>query len=104
MKRKVIAFLLLTVMIFSYSACGDTTAVDVMQNAETNIETVQETTGETEPLFKDSLPDDLDFEGETFDNFVYESSWLHTRIDREEQDGDILNDAIYLRNRLWKTD
>lgn len=100
MKRKVIAFLLLTVMIFSYSACGDTAADDVMQNAETNIETVQETTGETEPLFKDNLPDDLDFEGETFDNFVYESSWLHTRIDREEQDGDILNDAIYLRNRL----
>lgn len=91
--RKAIAMLLLLVIAASAGACGgestgaDTTAADTTATAETT------------SRWLDDLPDDLDFGGEEV--------VIHTRGDVlsmqevgfDEENGDILNDAIYRRNR-----
>jgi hypothetical protein len=98
-KIKVVMVFLIMSLIFTSCSQGKPTADenggtsesgDLLPEAETTAEQV--TTTEV----KDSLPDDLDFGGETLTALVWAgavSDWV-----QEEETGDILRDEVYTRN------
>ena len=53
----------------------------------------------TEPQWLDSLPSDLDFGGEAILIRTRGDSNTMNEVDIVEEDGDVLNDAIFRRNR-----
>ena len=49
-------------------------------------------------LYNDSLGE-YNFNGEDFKIQTFENENVHLRIDTEEENGDLFNDALYMRNR-----
>ena len=92
------ALLALLLLTASISACGETA------QTTTDTETAAETaavTAETEaiPAYEpDDLPEDLDFGGITTHIFGWEGA-ANVEFFVEEADGDVVNDAIFERNR-----
>lgn len=84
--------LLLAVMLMTAS-CG--TAADNPSGGDTTSGEGTSTAEETTAA-RDTLPDDLDFGGETVNLFVDREMLIPEY--NAEQDGDIVNDAIYERN------
>jgi len=70
---------------------AETTAAETTSAAET-------TAPETTLYMPDDLADDLDFNGAEVHTFGWEGS-TSVEFDVEQQDGDVVNDAIYERNR-----
>jgi len=94
------AFILAALLVPAMIACGG-------DNAEVTSETTTADTAsavETEPTHDengyllDELPDDLDFEGRTV-NILKWNHYESVDFNVEEETGDILNDALYNRNR-----
>ena len=96
--------LLLAVLMLSgmLAACGEAEAPQT-KPAETTAEpvTADET---TEAVLSDGLPDtDMDgFVFSVYNNSKEKMTWTNTTLDVEQMDGDVLNDAIYLRNRTME--
>ena len=84
--------LLLAVMLMTAS-CG--TAAEKTSGSDTTSGEGTSTAEETTAA-RDTLPDDLDFGGETVNLFVDREMLIPEY--NAEQDGDIVNDAIYERN------
>jgi len=77
------------------SGCGSSGEEKEIQDTETLAETVPE---ETEPPFEtDDLPADLNYNGTTVTTFGWSGPAL-PEFFVDEQNGDLVNDAIYLRN------
>lgn len=73
---------------------GDTSAPNV-----TDAASEPATEAVTEPQWLDSLPSDLDFGGEAILIRTRGDSNTMNEVDIVEEDGDVLNDAIFRRNR-----
>lgn len=102
MKRK-ITLCLLFALLMAGCQNGAGTTVDTSVNTD-NPETGTET--ETTDPYLDDLPDDLRFDGETFDIFTYQGGNLAATTGRNyynlavhEENGDVLNDAGYRTTR-----
>lgn len=95
-KKRIISSLLLASLLAVYS-CGDTSAkTDATSSSDT--ETSSELAETTEAELRDSLPDDLDYGQKTITMFV-NGSLSYNEFDAEANDGDVVNDAIWNRNR-----
>ncbi|MBR5870382.1 MAG: hypothetical protein IKZ09_05055 [Clostridia bacterium] len=100
MKRKLSFALALLLLSASAAACSDGGAVSAETTAavgDTDTAAVTEP-AETEPSYEpDDLPEDLDFGGEIVHIFGWERDVPEFTV--EEESGDIVNDAIFQRNR-----
>ena len=100
MKRFFSCLIVLTMLLSAFAGCGETpassdggetTAAPSQADAETEAP-------ETETQYvPDSLPDDLDYGGAAFRVFGWSGPVL-VEFYVEEQNGEIVNDAIYDRN------
>ncbi|NLE13889.1 MAG: hypothetical protein GX628_09495 [Clostridiales bacterium] len=95
--KKLISLLLATVSLATFSACGVTDTP-----AFTETETVPVETTETEAAaLTDGLPE-TDMDGFELRFYNYDDTYLTWSINQltaDEQSGDLINDAIYTRNR-----
>jgi len=91
------ALLLLTA---SLASCGDTAVQPTETQAETSADTaaVTEAVDNTPEYEPDDLSEELDFAGTTTHIFGWEGA-ANVEFFVEEEDGDIVNDAIFMRNR-----
>jgi len=90
MKKLILFVLLLAVVLIS---CGI---------AEEKINTANETTTLPDETAPDDNKDDLgefNFDGYAFNMLTRNTTWYHGLINTAEENGDPINDAIYLRNR-----
>lgn len=100
MKKKFASYILILAMLTSYfTACsgtGDTAAAETTSGeaAETSSAAESETAAET--TVSDDLPD-ADFNGGVYTILIREG--FQFEFDVESEDGEVLNDAIYARNR-----
>ncbi len=99
--KKLLSLFLAAAILFPVvSGCGDTGKADV-ESSGTEVETVAEVT--TDPNdrsgYKDNLPADLDFGGMTIGVFSGASYGGRFIEGPEELTGEIVDDAIYERNR-----
>ena len=93
MNKRIASFLLLLAMLTSMAACGEG-AAETETSAELNADTT--VTEETEAAFSDNLPE-RDFEGKTFTSLI--PAWTAGLMMAEELTGEVLNDALYNRDR-----
>lgn len=76
------------------TACGsESTTITDTQSVSGNADITEV----TEPRWKDALPEDTDLGGAEI--IIHSRGDVDTEIDVAEEDGDVLNDAIYQRNR-----
>lgn len=97
--KKLICALLLTTMLISAISCSEKPASD--NSSETTAQSQTEAAPETEPLREntpDNLPSDLDFEGTTINIIYFGSDNSHYYDTVGESSGDIVYDAVYMRN------
>ena len=100
MKIKFSAFIILAcLLIFSGCANENDNAVTTTANANDNNENPGEIVTETEKQFLDNLPADLDFNGADITFLVRSEDPWGYEISVDAEDGEIINDAIYTRNR-----
>jgi hypothetical protein len=97
-KKSILLILILT-LTFALFSCADNTKEK--QNA--NPEQTENNTESTDEAIKltDGLPD-TDMQGYVFNIFNFDDTWYTWRnntVLSEEQDGDIVNDAMYMRQR-----
>lgn len=78
-------------------ACSAVEEINNIQDSE-NISSMYAEAIETEPNLYDDLPKD-DYDSHTFNILTTESNYAIIAMDSEILDGDIINDAIYNRNR-----
>ncbi|MCL1858151.1 MAG: hypothetical protein FWF92_02825 [Oscillospiraceae bacterium] len=100
--EKTIIFLLILSFIFILFSCDSNAQekqnTDSGNNNENNAETI-ENIEEEAIIISDGLPD-IDMQGYEFSIFNFDDTWFTWRnnsILSEEQDGDIVNDALYIR-------
>ena len=98
MKQKLSILLSLLMLSSVVTACGGDGETAVTTDAATAAQTVDTTPVETEPSYlPDDLPEDLDFGGDVVHIFGWERDVPEFTVDGET--GDIVNDAIFARNR-----
>ena len=90
--RKATALLLLLVVVYTTGACGGESEVIETLTSDT-------TSAETTSRWLDDLPDDLDFNGEEIVIHTRGDALSMQEVDVAEQTGEVLEDAIYRRNR-----
>lgn len=100
MKKHISVCLLLAMMLSVFSGCSDTPAeetasTDPAVSANTEAETVE--TEEETMYLPDDLPEDLTYNGTTVTTFGWSGPAL-VEFYVEEQNGEVVNDAIYARN------
>jgi len=92
--RKMICAMLLASMMLSAAACGSNTdTADPAGESDTEVDT---TPAETEDPRPDTLPDDLDFNGEEI-GILWREGSVNIEF-TEELDGEIVNDALWHRD------
>ena len=95
--KKHISFVLLTAILLSLvSSCGNASENEDTSSSDASTESTEVETTETE-----AVPPVMDLQGYELSILNYDDSWVswaNTRI-TAEQDADILNDAIYNRNK-----
>ena len=96
--KKIYLILSLLLLSGTFASCGSNDDAEVTQSSETTV--TEETAAETEVL-TDGLPEvDMNgFEFSVYNNSMLKMTWTNTKLDAEEMDGDVLNNAIYNRNR-----
>ena len=96
----ILFILILTLISASFSSCSKNNAEDDDVNGETksNAEISETTTENPFAKYDDNLGE-YNFKGEEFKIQTFEDVNIHNRIDTEEEIGELLNDAIYKRNR-----
>ena len=98
MKQKLSILLSLLMLSSVVTGCGGDGETAVTTDAATAAQTVDTTPVETEPSYlPDDLPEDLDFGGDVVHIFGWERDVPEFTVDGET--GDIVNDAIFARNR-----
>ena len=98
MKQKLSFLLSLLLLSAAVAACGGDGEASVTTAADTDAVSVDTTPVETEPAYlPDDLPKDLDFGGDAIHIFGWERDVPEFTV--EEESGDIVNDAIFQRNR-----
>lgn len=90
--RKATALLLLLAVVYTTGACGGESEVIETLTSDT-------TSAETTSRWLDDLPDDLDFNGEEIVIHTRGDALSMQEVDVAEQTGEVLEDAIYRRNR-----
>ena len=93
MNKRIASFLLLLAMLSSLAACGEG-AAETETSAEVNADNT--VTEETEEVISDNLPE-KDFSGKTFTSLI--PAWTAGLMAAEELTGEVLNDALYNRDR-----
>jgi hypothetical protein len=103
MAKKVLSLILAFLMILPMAvACAetnvgdDTTAPDVATDAPSGTDAATEP-AETE-IKSQTLPDDLDFKGETVTILSRDAAFVSDELWVDDQNGSMVNDAIYKRN------
>jgi hypothetical protein len=99
--KKFVTLFLLSSMILSMAACGGAPAADVQDTSEADTTAAPEvdSDGNGREFVEDSLPDDLDFGGETITILMrVGDAAVKGEFIAEEETGDIVNDAVYARN------
>jgi hypothetical protein len=103
MEKKVLAFILAILMILPMAvACAETS--DGTETTDPGVETVAPsgTDAVTEPaeteLKSQTLPEDLNFKGETVTILSRDSTFVSDEMWVDDQNGSMVNDAIYRRN------
>ena len=102
--RKSILFILTLTLIFALLSCADNNKADNNTNEQQNADSeAGNETGIIEETVKltDGLPD-TDMQGYEFNIFNFDDTWFTWRnhiIITEEQNGDLINDAMYIRQR-----
>ena len=99
--KKFVTLFLLSSMILSMAACGGAPAADVQDTSEADTTAAPEvdSDGNGREFVEDSLPDDLDFGGETITILTrVGDAAVKGEFIAEEETGDIVNDAVYARN------
>jgi ABC-type glycerol-3-phosphate transport system substrate-binding protein len=99
--KKFVTLFLLSSMILSMAACGGAPAADVQDTsaADTTAAPEVDSDGNGREFVEDSLPDDLDFGGETITILTrVGDAAVKGEFIAEEETGDIVNDAVYARN------
>lgn len=90
-RKNILSLLLAALLLLSATACGETqtetTGTDMVAN---------ETETESETGYADGLPE-RDFEGKTFTSLI--PNWTADLMTAEELNGEVLNDALYNRDR-----
>ena len=97
--KKSLYLILAALLLVSHTACGDSTSEPSITNADTAPDAVTEVV--TEAVVTDGLPE-VDMGGflfRVYNNSKEKMTWTNTTLDVAEQSGDILEDAIYNRNR-----
>lgn len=97
--KKSLYLILAALLLVSHTACGDSTSEPSTTNADTAPDSVTEAV--TEAVVTDGLPE-VDMDGflfRVYNNSKEKMTWTNTTLDVAEQSGDILEDAIYNRNR-----
>ncbi len=95
MKRTLALF---AALLLTFTGCGNATTSDETTANPTNDTAAAETQAEY------AMPD-LDLGGKTFRMLNFESLWnMAIHLDHAEQTGDLLNDAVYDRNRKMEED
>ena len=114
MKMKRLVFLILTMLLVvsTIASCGENTAVNNdTSTKETNADasnsdsgdktddglSAQETTNNLD-IYNDNLQEQ-DFGGAQFRIAARDEPWLYVIYDSQEENGDLINDAVYKRNR-----
>lgn len=92
MTKRITSLLLLCAMLTSMVACGQGASDET--SAEMNADTT--VVEETEDVIADNLPE-RDFEGKTFTSLI--PAWTAGLMAAEELNGEVLNDALYNRDR-----
>jgi len=98
--KKLTAILLLCGMLMTAFASCSSQTDDTANNADKSDAEISDNTSaaETADPNKPDLPE-KDYGGYTFNAGVTHCGWANYLFDLEEQDGDVVNDAIYDRNR-----
>ena len=100
MKKKLSILLLLAMMLSAFAGCSDTTATEETDATDPAAQTTEAEAVETEEetmYLPDDLPADLNFDGTTVTTFGWSGPVL-VEFYVEEQNGEIVNDAIFARN------
>ena len=92
--KQALSLLLILSSLITAASCGSEPPDDNMSLTD---ESTDESSAPEETTISDSLPSDLDFGGETFTMLVNGSVGA-PEFFVDEQDGDVVNDAIYNRN------
>lgn len=95
--KKLICILLIIFMTVSFIACASDTPEAAVTTALTEETTAADDWSERY-LVKEELPDS-DYEGYKFTIYLRSDVGLHEDFDAETETGDIVNDAVYRRNR-----
>ncbi len=100
MKKKLSILLLLAMMLSAFAGCSDTTATEETDASDPAAQTAEAEVVETEEetmYLPDDLPADLTFGGATVTTFGWSGPSL-VEFYVEEQNGEVVNDAIFARN------
>ena len=93
MRKRMLSLILIISLLAGLSSCGDSSTEDTTGTPTT--------TSAPEETKRDDLPDDLDFAGAEIKFLCRDSdanSGYRNELDFTEEDGDLVNDAIYKRN------
>ncbi len=100
MKKKISLLLLLAMMLSAFAGCSDTTATEETDATDPAAQITEAEAVETEEetmYLPDDLPADLTFGGATVTTFGWSGPSL-VEFYVEEQNGEVVNDAIFARN------
>jgi len=101
MKRTAVIILAVLIVVSAAASCAENASESSSAPAEDinpgggGDDTVQES---TEDIYADNLPEQ-DFGGAEFRMAVQEAGWLYVIYDTQEENGDLINDSVYHRNR-----
>nr|MBQ4319320.1 hypothetical protein [Clostridia bacterium] len=97
--KKLALILLSAMLLSSFAACSDT--ADTQKPSDvSDTEALDDTKTTETDKYADDLPDDLDLGGLEFNVYTRSASEFFTyTLDTAEETGDVVNDAIYRRNR-----
>ncbi|MBQ8509456.1 MAG: hypothetical protein IJ493_06050 [Clostridia bacterium] len=101
--KQYVSLVLLTALLLGSVSCNSSNTPSAGNDTGT---TASDTTAEVVDPYPDDLPDDLRFDGETFDIFGYKGSNLYETLGKnyyylavDEENGDVVNDAAYKRTK-----
>ncbi len=102
MSRQKISLVLAVLMLAASVSCGSEGTPEQSSAADTSAETTEAPVTEAltgREAAKNDLPDNLDFGGETLTLLSRASAAYLAEFDAESENGDIINDTVYKRNR-----
>lgn len=104
MKSKTIFCVLLCSMILCHTAACSSSGESTVQTGQTSVKDTAPAGQTEESSYRDALPASLDFGGRDFrvmiytgGNLTHDGGW-YNYIDVDETNGDVMNDAAFLRN------